>query len=232
MGTDHAIESLRGSENLMLIDRPTVSSQVRPWQLPVVLGSIAAVILTSSLNILPIHLGALVACLVLFFTGCLKPKEGYRAVEWSLLILIYGMLAVGLAMEHTGTTTFLVDGLLSGTRLLVAPEHQALVMLAVFYVTTSILTEILSNNAVAALMAPLALGLAAQLGVDARPFIIAVCIAASCSFATPIGYQTNTYVYGVGGYRFADFLKFGLPMNFLCFAVFICIVPIVWPFVP
>ena len=104
------------------------------------------------------------------------------------------------------------------------------VMLAAFYVLASVLTEILSNNAVAALMTPLALSLAVQLGVDPRPFVIAVCIAASAAFATPIGYQTNTYVYGVGGYRFADFIKFGLPLNVICFVIALYVIPAVWPF--
>ena len=96
--------------------------------------------------------------------------------------------------------------------------------------TTMLLTEVLSNNAVAALMAPIALGIAHELGVDARPFIIAVTFAASAAFATPIGYQTNTYVYGIGGYKFGDFLKIGIPLNALCFAVAMIVIPRVWHF--
>ncbi len=124
----------------------------------------------------------------------------------------------------------MVDRLLWLVNHFVATENKALVMLAAFYLLSSVLTEILSNNAVAALMTPLALSLAVQLGVDPRPFVIAVCIAASAAFATPIGYQTNTYVYGVGGYRFTDFLKFGLPLNIICFVIAIYVIPAVWPF--
>ena len=103
-------------------------------------------------------------------------------------------------------------------------------MLAIIYLITSTFTEFLSNNAAVALMVPIALSIAGTLGVDPRPFVIATCIAGSASFATPIGYQTNTYVYGVGGYKFGDFAKVGLPLNLICFVVTLIVVPIVWEF--
>jgi di/tricarboxylate transporter len=103
-------------------------------------------------------------------------------------------------------------------------------MLGCIYLVTLILTEILSNNAVAALMVPIAIGIAAEAGLEARPFIIAVTIAASAAFATPIGYQTNTYIYGIGGYKFRDFVKVGVPLNILCFIVAMIVIPQVWPF--
>lgn len=230
MGTEQAVESLRASEDLLLVDRPALPAGRPPWHLRIVLGCIAGVILTSSLGWMNIEVAALLACALVFLTGCLKPRDGYEAIEWNLLFLIYGMLAVGVAMEDTGTSVYVVDRLLWLVNQFVPPEHKALVMLAAFYLLASVLTEILSNNAVAALMTPLALSLAVQLGVDPRPFVIAVCIAASAAFATPIGYQTNTYVYGVGGYRFGDFMKFGLPLNLLCFLVAIYVIPAVWPF--
>ena len=103
-------------------------------------------------------------------------------------------------------------------------------MLAFIYIITSTFTEFLSNNAAVALMVPIALGIAVTLGVDPRPFVVGSCIAASASFATPIGYQTNTYVYGVGGYKFADFTKVGLPLNIICFIVTVTVVPMFWEF--
>ena len=112
-----------------------------------------------------------------------------------------------------------------------APEHlQNVMMLAFIYIITSTFTEFLSNNAAVALMVPIALGIAASLGIDPRPFVVATCIAASASFATPIGYQTNTYVYGVGGYKFFDFTKVGLPLNIICFIVTVTVVPMFWEF--
>ncbi|AOS43063.1 Citrate transporter [Lacunisphaera limnophila] len=230
MGTEPAVERLRASEDLLLVDRPALPAGHPPHHLRIVLGCIAGVILTSSFGWMSIEVAALLACAIVFLTGCLKPRDGYDAIEWNLLFLIYGMLAVGVAMEDTGTSVYVVDRLLWLVNHFVPPEHKAMVMLAAFYLLASVLTEILSNNAVAALMTPLALSLAVQLGVDPRPFVIAVCIAASAAFATPIGYQTNTYVYGVGGYRFSDFLKFGLPLNVLCFIVAIFVIPAVWPF--
>jgi di/tricarboxylate transporter len=230
MGTERAVEELRTSEDILLLDRPPVPSRRSPRHLAITLGCIAGVVLAPTFGWLPIEVAALLACAVLFLTGCLKPREGYQAIEWNLLFLIYGMLAVSVAMEHTGTSAFVVDRVLSLVNQLVPPAHKPLVMLAVFYLLASALTEVLSNNAVAALMTPLALNLAAQLGVDARPFVIALCLAASASFATPIGYQTNTYVYGAGGYRFADFARLGLPLDLLCFAVAMVVIPAIWPF--
>ncbi|MBL9216695.1 MAG: SLC13 family permease [Opitutaceae bacterium] len=230
MGTDPAIENLRSSRDLLLIDRPRLPAQTRPRQLLIVLGSIAGVVLASTFSVLSTEMAAILACVIVFATGCLKPKEGYQAVEWNLLFLIYGMLALGLAMEKTGTSVFLVDRLLWLGNQFVPPEHKAIVMLAAFYLVTSVLTEILSNNAVAALMTPLAISLASQIGVDSRPFIIVVCIAASASFATPIGYQTNTYVYGIGGYRFSDFVRIGTPLNAICLIIALVVIPAVWPF--
>jgi di/tricarboxylate transporter len=230
MGTEQAVANLRGGGDLLLIDRPPVPSRTARWQTFTVLGSIAAVVLSSSLGWMAVEVAAILACVVIFLTGCLKPKEGYRAIEWNLLFLIWGMLAVGLAMQDTGTSAFLIRKLLALVDHFAPPEHRALVMLAAIYLVATTLTEILSNNAIAALMAPLAISLAGQLGVDAKPFLIALCVAASASFATPIGYQTNTYVYGIGGYKFSDFLKIGVPLNLLYFAGSLWLIPLYWPF--
>ena len=140
------------------------------------------------------------------------------------------MLALGQAMDSTGASLLIAENM-TGLVGQFAPAHlQNVIMLALIYVITSTFTEFLSNNAAVALMIPIALGIAVTLGVDPRPFVVASCIAASASFATPIGYQTNTYVYGVGGYRFFDFTKVGLPLNLICFVVTVTVVPIFWDF--
>ncbi|MBS0630940.1 MAG: anion permease [Verrucomicrobia bacterium] len=230
MGTDKAIDALAASEDLMFFDRARVPAKPQPGKIAIVLGVIAAVITTATLQWVPIEIGALAGCLIVCFTGCLKTGEAYAAIEWNILFLIYGMLAMGLAMEQTGAAAWLAGHIVDGVQHLVPAAHKGLIMLACIYLVTAVLTEILSNNAIAALMAPIALGVAVKLGLDPRPFVIAVTFAASAAFATPIGYQTNTYVYGVGGYRFRDFMKIGLPLNVLCFIIAMIVIPRVWPF--
>ena len=145
-------------------------------------------------------------------------------------MIIFGMLALGQAMDSTGTSLLIAETMI-GLVQSFTPEHlQNVIMLAFIYIITSVFTEFLSNNAAVALMVPIALGIAATLGVDARPFVIGSCIAASASFATPIGYQTNTYIYGVGGYKFSDFTRIGLPLNLICFTITVSIVPFFWKF--
>jgi di/tricarboxylate transporter len=134
------------------------------------------------------------------------------------------MLAVGAALQHSGAIALLVDGV-SPTLMKLPP---ALVVLVVF-VLTSTLTEIVSNNAVAVIMTPISIGLGAALGLDPRPLVVAVMVAASCAFATPIGYQTNTLVYGPGGYRFTDFTRVGLPLNISMALIASAIIPLIWP---
>lgn len=230
MGTDQAIDALRQSDDLVLFDRARVPATSQYKKMPVVLGVIAAVVTAASFNWVPIEVGALAGCVIVCLAGCLKTNEAYAAIEWNILFLIYGMLAAGLALEQTGAALWLANHVVNGVQLVVPPEHKAIFVLGALYLVTTILTEILSNNAVAALMTPIAIGISTQLGVNLQPFVIVVMFAASAAFATPIGYQTNTYVYGVGGYRFTDFLKIGIPLNVLCFATALFVVPRIWPF--
>lgn len=230
MGTDQAIDALRNSEDLVLFDRARVPTKIQTGKMTLVVGVIAAVIGLAALDLLPIEVGAVAGCVIVCAAGCLKSNEAYASIEWNILFLIYGMLAMGMAMEASGTAAWIASGVVEGVRTFVPDPYKALAMLAGIYLVTTILTEILSNNAVAALMGPVAISMAAELGVDARPFIVAVAFAASAAFATPIGYQTNTYVYGVGGYRFSDFLKIGVPLNIACFIVAMLVIPKVWPF--
>ncbi|MFM1850864.1 MAG: hypothetical protein RIS54_548 [Verrucomicrobiota bacterium] len=230
MGTDQAIDALRNNDDFVFFDRARVPTKPQTGKVMLVTGVIAAVIAAASFEWVPIEIGALAGCVIVCMTRCLKTSEAYASIEWNILFLIYGMLAMGMAMEHTGAAAWLAEHIVSGVQFLVPEAHKGFVMLACLYLVTTIVTEILSNNAVAALMAPIAIGVAAQLGMEPRPFIVAVAFAASAAFATPIGYQTNTYVYGVGGYRFSDFIKIGVPLNALCFAIAMVVIPRVWPF--
>ncbi len=231
MGTDEAISQLRRSGDIMLLDIPPVPSRSLRPQRAVVLTTIVGVILAASFNILPIVSASLIGVAIVFMAGCLKTKEGYANIEWSILVLIYGMLAMGLAMRTTGTADILASGLVSLADFeFIAESYRPYLILGALYLTTMVMTETLSNNATVVLMTPIALSLGTTLGVDPRPFVIATCIAASASFSTPVGYQTNTYVYGVGGYRFRDFLRIGLPLNLIYFAVSVLLIPMVWEF--
>jgi di/tricarboxylate transporter len=187
-------------------------------------------VLLETFDIIPIHVGAMAGAVLMCLTGCIKPKDAYESIEWNLLFVIFGMLAMGLAMQQTGAAAWLAQNVVMLVDHVFAGPHKLLVMLASLYLVTMVLTEILSNNAVAALMIPIALGIASEAGLDPRPFIICVTIAASAAFATPIGYQTNTYIYGIGGYKFRDFVKVGVPLNLLCFIVAMIVIPRIWPF--
>jgi di/tricarboxylate transporter len=230
MGSTKAIESLANSDEVIILDRPRVPARSVRAKMPIALATSIGIVALASLKIVPIVAVVALGVAILLLSGCMKPKEAYASVEWSILMIIFGMLALGLAMNSTGASLLIAESLTNVVRS-VAPAHlQAVIMLALLYLITSIFTEFLSNNAAVALMVPIALGIAVTLGVDPRPFVVGCCIASSASFATPIGYQTNTYVYGVGGYRFTDFTRVGLPLNLICMTVTIFVVPIFWKF--
>lgn len=231
MGSEEAFGRLRRGGEISLLDHPPVPSRSMRLKAPWVVATVVAVIAVASLNLMPIVAAAMVGAALVISLGCLKTKEGYDTIEWSILMLIYGMLALGMAMEKTGTAALLAQGLTKVADLPIVSESAGpYVVLAALYLTTMVLTETLSNNATVVLMTPIALGLGPSLEVDPRAFVVATCIAASASFSTPVGYQTNTYVYGVGGYRFADFARIGLPLNMIYFILSLIIIPMIWKF--
>ena len=230
MGSTASIDSLANSDEIIILDRPRVPARSLRVKMPIAIGTTIGIVTLATLNLVPIVSAVCLGGAIILLSGCMKAKDAYASVEWSILIIIFGMLALGQAMDSTGASLLIAESM-TGLVGQFAPAHlQNVIMLALIYVITSTFTEFLSNNAAVALMVPIALGIAATLGVDPRPFVVASCIAASASFATPIGYQTNTYVYGVGGYRFFDFTKVGLPLNLICFAVTVAVVPIFWDF--
>jgi len=200
----------------------------KPWRrrkAPIAIAALVGVVMFAALDAAPIEALAVIAVAVVFFTGCIDADEAFDAVEGRLLALIFSMLAVGAALEHTGAVQLIVDAI--SPHLTQMPLVGALFAV---YVLTVMLTEMVTNNAVAVVMTPIAIGVAETLGVDARPFVVAVMFGASAAFATPIGYQTNTIVYAPGGYRFLDYVKVGLPLN-MSLAVIVCLViPEFWPF--
>lgn len=232
MGTRDAIARLRAGEDILLLDRPHTPAASARRHLPLVLSVFAANIGLCALFDLPIVATSLIACAILMLAGVIRPRDAYGAVEWSVLLTIYGSLGLGLAMETTGAARLFAEGLSGFAQAAVPAEWQPRVLLFLLLALTVFLTEILSNNACAAIMTPIALGLAAALGLDPRPFVIAVCVGSSVGFAIPTGYQTNTFVYSVGGYRFFDFLKIGLPLDLLILTAAALLIPALWPLVP
>lgn len=235
LGDDEAIENLRRSEDLVLLDHPPVPLKGMGKKAPIVLGVIGGIVGLATAGVMPIVASAIIGVAVLFATGCLKPKEGYASVEWNILVLIYGMLTLGLAMKSSGASSMMAEALSTGVLAHAPQDWRPFLLLAALYLTTAVLTEILSNNATIVIMAPISLELASRINLaaeDARAFLIATCIAASASFTTPIGYQTNTYVYSVGGYRFRDFVKIGLPLNLIYFFSSVTLIACYWRYPP
>lgn len=225
-GRARSLKKLYQSRQFVNISVPHPRPYLRE-KAPIAIGAIMAVMLLAAFNVMPIAALALIAATLVVATGCLKAEEAYDSIQWPLLVLIYAMLAIADTLAQTGAVGLLASGM--GSTL--AP-YSPLIALSLIYLLTNIVTEVMSNNAAAILLTPVAIGVAASLGVDPRPFVVAVMLAGSCSFATPIGYQTNTFVYQAGGYRFTDFCKVGLPLNILLWLTATFMIPQIWPLVP
>ncbi len=205
----------------------TSERPVRRRQAPLAILTILAVVAGATLGVMPIAGLSVIGTAFVLATRCIEPDEAFAAVDWRILTLILAMLAIGKAIDNTGLVEMVVDA--------AAPFLQhapPIVALALVYVLCSALTEIVTNNAVAVILTPVALALANSLGVDPRPFVVAIMFAASASFMTPIGYQTNTLVYNIGGYRFADYLRLGTPLNAITAVLTILLIPVFWPLTP
>jgi len=202
----------------------TTERPIRRDKAPIAIGAVLIVMTLAAFGIMPIAGLALIAAALVIAFGCIDHQEAYKAIQWDILMLIFGMLALGMAMENSGAAALLVNSIAAPVGV-----FGPLAALAVVYLLTSTITELISNNATAILMTPIAIGLAESLGVDPRAFVVAIMFAASASFATPIGYQTNTLVYGPGGYRFTDFLRVGIPMNIMMAVIASVTIPFIWP---
>ncbi len=208
-GPPDSIERLNVNRDFIVaqtIDRP----DYRRSKIPVAVGIVLGVVGLAAVDLLPIVVAALAGALLMVLTGCLKPTEIYDAVQWDVIFLLAGVIPLGIALENTGGADLIADLVVQSATML-----PPLGVLAVMYLVTALLTNVISNNASVVLMIPVAVEAARQLGVNTFSFILAVTFAASTAFMTPVGYQTNLFVYGPGGYRFSDYLRVGTPLQLI-----------------
>ncbi|GMV83920.1 MAG: SLC13 family permease [Planctomycetota bacterium] len=218
------VEQQRNSRDFYLVsalEGATVPRHDRAW---IAVGILLAMVLAASLDWLSMLSASLLAAIGLIATSCIGSGPARRSVDWQVLIVIAAAFGLGAALEKTGVAQAMATNLLS-----VAGEHPYSALVAIYFLTM-ICTAFMSNNAAAVLLLPIAMATSKSLDVNYMPFAIAVMLAASNEFSTPVGYQTNLMVYGPGGYRFGDYVRFGGPLNLLVAAIGLAIIPLVWPF--
>lgn len=243
------LEAIHATRDFIMTDRPDLGESVTavqvkrpPHHIGIAWGTLLGVVLTATLTdqlhgwwptvvpAIPIHYAALVGALVLFWTKILTPREAYESIDWQVLVMLYGLLGLGMAMQNTHTAEWLAHGLVDFAQRFVSADHLPIVLLWLVFLLTLLLTEVLSNNATAVMMVPIVVPLALQMQVDPRPYIMGVTVASSAAFALPMGYQTHMMIYGPGGYRFSDFLRVGIPLNVICWVTACTLIPLIWPF--
>ena len=222
-GSSEDIQRLASEMDLVDVSHPSARAYRRA-QAPIALVALVMIVTLAAFGVAPIFLLSILAVAIVLITRCIDADEAFGFVDGRLLTLIFSMLAIGAALQASGAVSLIVEAVAPGLAML----PPFLIIWAV-YLLTSVLTEMVSNNAVAVVVTPIAIGLAIELGYDPRPLVVAVMVAASASFATPIGYQTNTLVYGPGGYKFSDFLRVGIPLNLSIGLLASFIIPYIWP---
>ncbi len=213
------------SREFYMISKVSDVPTVNRTRATITLLTLAGMVLLAATGVMPIFNATILAAIVLIFSRCVTPLEARRSIEWNVLIVIACAFGISKALDKTGVAAMLADTIVGSVQAL-----GPIGVLGGVYLVTSLLTEIITNNAAAALAFPIAISASTQIGSDPMPFVIAVAIGASASFSTPYGYQTNLIVYGPGGYKFRDFLKVGIPLNIIFMVVSLIIIPLVWKF--
>ena len=220
------LDRQRSNRHFYLVSEVTGSTPPRHDKAWIACTVLAAMVLAAALELVPMVAAALVAACAVVALRCISSTEARRAIEWESLLLIAASFGLARAMEKTGLAEAVAHSMIA------AAGDQPHLVLAALYVVTMLFTELMSNNAAAVLTFPIAWQTAADLGVNPMPFIMAMTVAASCGFATPMGYQTNLMIHGPGGYKFSDYMRFGGPLNLLVMAITIALAPLIWPFRP
>jgi di/tricarboxylate transporter len=227
-GPQDRINQLASREGFIVLGKVDASLDSHPlWCLSIF--TILFAVIMAIFNIIPIVVGVILGVIALLLARVITPNEAYSSIHWQVIIVIAAFLPMGAAMQKTGLDEIIGNSIGNIVNLFPV-DLIPYFLLAVIYLITMILTEIASNVATAIIMTPIALTLATQFGFDPRPFIFAVCYAASASFITPIGYQTNLMVFGPGGYRYSDYIKVGLPLGIILWIISVMVIPMIWPF--
>ena len=218
------VQRLRRFSDFVLVSEVGLPEFRKNLVAPAVLILIGVVV-AATLGLFPIVVSAVIGCVLMIATGCISLSEAYESIEWRVIFLLAGVLTLGTAMEKTGAAALLSGWMIGGLG-----YWGPTMLVSAFYLLTSFLTQTMSNNATAVLLAPIAIATAQSIGVDSRPFLVAVTFAASAAFMTPVAYQTNTLVYGPGQYRFGDFVRVGGPLNLIFWLLASFLIPRFWPF--
>jgi len=218
------LDQLREDKTFVLVTQVGLPT-FRKSRMMIGIAIVVGVVIAAATGLVPIVAGAIVGCILMILSRCLTLEEAYAAINWQVIFLLAGVLTLGTALEKSGAAR-LLGGFLVDT----AGAFGPVALVSALYLTTSLLTEMMSNNATAALLAPIAIAAAESMGVDSRPFLMAIAFAASASFMTPVGYQTNTLIYGPGQFRYADFLRVGTPLNIVFWVLATIFIPRFWPF--
>ncbi len=221
-----ALRQLRRESGLVVLSERGDTRASRR-KAPLAIAILAAVVVVAGLGILPIVVSALAGCAAMALTGCFSFEDVYETMDWKVIVLLGAILPLGIALDKTGLAHEVVD---AGMRLV--GTHGPLAVLLMVYLLTAVLTEMMGHNPSVVLMVPIAISIAHVLHVSPTPFVICVAFAAATSFATPVGYPTNTMVYAAGSYRFADFMKVGIPLIAMFCALSMWLIPHFWPFHP
>ncbi|SEP07044.1 SLC13 family permease [Aquisalimonas asiatica] len=218
------VDQQRNSRDFFLVSQVEDSSPPRHERAPLAIGLLGVMVVTAGFGWLSMLEAALLAAAGMLVTGCCTVETARRNIDWSVLLVIAAAFGLGAAMDQTGVA------LATAQTVMGFVGDAPLLNLAAIYLLTAGFTAVITNNAAALLMFPIAFAVSSDLGVSVMPFVVAIMLAASASFATPIGYQTNLMVYGPGGYHFSDFLRLGLPLNLVTALVAILVIPLVWGF--
>lgn len=220
------VDQQRNSRDFYLVSHLENSTPLRHERAWIAILIFLLMIVAVTAGWVSMLLGGAIATLLMLLTRCCTEDQAFREVNWRILLAIGASLGLGSALESTGAAKYMAESMVQ------ALGTGPWISLAVIYLVTLIVTELITNNAAAVLMFPIAVATAIQVGVHPIPFIITVAVAASCGFATPLGYQTHMMVFGPGGYRFRDFLRIGAPMDLVVGAIAVTLIPVIWPFVP